>query len=145
MKYSIITFGTNFLKSQQKLKYISFQAHDVGFEYSKNLMLNEKGLDTLNIRVTNWGEEKFNIVDYRIGNDEVGAVLAYQNIQELKEVTSRIDRQLLLLNLLHSIMLKLVVHYNWEDNGFEVAYKKTKDRIEQGDPLPSFLKYMMNG
>ncbi len=145
MKYSLITFGTDFLKSQQKLKYISFQAHDVGFEYSKNLMLDEKGLDTLNIRVTNWGEEKIDIVDYRIGNDEVGAVLVYQNIEEIKEVSSLIDRQLLLLNLLHSIMLKLVVHYNWEVNSFEVAYRKTKERIEQGEPLPSFFQYMMNG
>lgn len=146
MEYCLITFGTNFLKLQQRFKYISFETNDVGLEYSKNLLLEKEGLATINLRLTDWKEENFDITDYRLGRDGVGAISIYRDLTLLRNEENRTKRYLYALEVLHFAMLKWVDYYNMDNKQqFEEAFKRTKERIDLGERLPSFLQFMMNG
>ena len=78
--------------------------------------------------------------------DGVGAISIYRDLTLLRNEENRTKRYLYALEVLHFAMLKWVDYYNMDNKRqFEEAFKRTKERIDLGERLPSFLQFMMNG
>lgn len=142
MECSLILVDFFFKIPKNSLGELNSLTLDVCLEYSKNACLNVKNLTNVSIQLAHRLDmEMFHIGEYS-KNDSVCSVICAGNFLQVLEVKNAYERRFLILDCIHEAVLKLALHYKWNQDQFELGYIKTKKRLENTDQLPSFINFI---